>query len=52
MTTDAIVMMVVYLLIVWGGLGFGAALMATHSDETAGALGELEAKKKPNVLDN
>ncbi|WP_083090164.1 methionine/alanine import family NSS transporter small subunit [Actinomyces vulturis] len=39
MTTSAVLMMIVYLLIVWGGLAFGAFLMATHRDDTAGTLG-------------
>ncbi|OKL48869.1 hypothetical protein BSR29_03175 [Boudabousia liubingyangii] len=42
MTGQAIAMMVVYLLIVWGGLLFGVVLMATHSDETSGVLGRTE----------
>ncbi|ADH93185.1 methionine/alanine import family NSS transporter small subunit [Arcanobacterium haemolyticum] len=40
MNTSAILMMIVYLGIVGGGLAIGAAVMATHPDETAGNLGE------------
>ncbi|QRV01926.1 methionine/alanine import family NSS transporter small subunit [Arcanobacterium phocisimile] len=42
MTTSALVMMVVYLGLVGGGLGFGVALMATHNDETSGVLGTAD----------
>lgn len=38
MSVSAVVMMVVYLVLVWGGLAFGAFLLSRSDDESAGVL--------------
>lgn len=42
MTGTAIVMMVLFMVIIWGGLLVSSLALRRHPDETAGLLGDSE----------
>lgn len=42
MTTSAIVMMVLFIVVIWGGFAASLVMLNKHPDESSGLLGEHE----------
>lgn len=52
MTATAITMMVLFMIVIWGGLAASVFHLSRHHDETSGFLGEQEHLTSEKLLEH